>query len=90
MKDTDPEIENLQREMVQRLTPSERARMGSSMYDTARELMESGFRARNPHGSQDEIRYLVFKAFYGKDFEASRWKKIEARFFSPDHSVLID
>lgn len=86
MRDTPSEMENLQREMIQRLTPTERAEMGSSMFDTARELMESGFRSRNPQANGEEMRRLIFNSLYSKDFEMSRWKKIEACLFPPDPS----
>lgn len=90
MRDTTAKMESLQREMIQRLTPTERAQMGSSMFDTARELLESGFRSRNPYVNGGEMRQLVFNALYSKDFEVSRWKKIQAVFFPPDPSVSFE
>ena len=81
MTDTDAKIEKLQREMIQRLTPTQRAQMGSSMFDAARELMESGFRARDPRLDRESMRPLLFHALYGKDFEESHRKKIEMWLF---------
>ncbi len=88
MTDTDATIEKLQREMIQRLTPTQRAQMGSSMFDTARELMECGFRARNPRLDQESMRPLIFKALYGNDFEESHRKKIEAWLFGRPKPVF--
>lgn len=88
MTDTDAKIEKLQREMIQRLTPTQRAQMGSSMFDTARELMECGFRSRDPHLDRESMRPLIFKALYGKDFEESHRKKIEAWLFGQPQPVV--
>lgn len=82
MNDTDVRIEQIQRERILRLTPTDRVRMGSSMFETTKELMENGFRARFPNLDSVAIRPLVFKALYGSDLDEVQRKKIEAHLFS--------
>jgi hypothetical protein len=89
MNDTDKAIERLQRERFQQKTPTERMRMGSSMFDTARNLMESGFSSKNPTWDRQTMRFYVFKAFYANDFTENQLQKIQAHFFPLHHSLRL-
>ena len=68
--------------MLLALSPAERVRMSSSMFDTARAVIL----ATLPPGSPAEIRVGLFRRLYGADFDSETRNRIEEhlRRSSPD------
>jgi hypothetical protein len=65
MRDTTPEFERFVAEQYRRLTPGERMRLCTEMFDTARMLVESGL----PAGlSERERKRRITERFYGTEF----------------------
>jgi hypothetical protein len=60
MNDTPPSIRNKIRELYREKTPLERLRMGSSLYDCARLLVENSIRQDDPEISKSELKKKVF------------------------------
>ena len=76
MKDTSKNIEIKYREMLMSLTPEERLKMASRMFDTARKLVIAGILKKNKHLSPSQLRIQIFLRFYGKDFSDKEKTKI--------------
>ena len=76
MHDTSPKMVELMREMIRMKTPSERAQMGASMFETSKYLVTQSILRDNPHISQTELRRELFLKFYGNDFTDSQKEKI--------------
>jgi len=68
MRDTTPEFERFVAAQYRRLTPGERVRLCTEMFDAARVLVESGL---PPGLNERERRRRVTERFYGAEF-ASR------------------
>jgi hypothetical protein len=63
MRDTTPEFQRMVDERYRRLSPAERVRIGTEMFDTARLLVEASL----PAGLEPaERRRLVAERFYGE------------------------
>jgi hypothetical protein len=63
MKDTTPEIEKIQRELMMKMTPNERIAMACEMFMSAREL----FLASLPKDlSDEEIKKQLYYRTYGE------------------------
>lgn len=68
MNDTPPEVDAAFTAMFATLAPSQRVRMMSEMFDTARRLLGSGIRAEQPGISAAELRVQVFLRTYRDDY----------------------
>lgn len=65
MSDTTPEFQRFVDEQYRRLTPGERVRLCTEMFDAARCLVESSL----PAGlGENERRRRITERFYGSDF----------------------
>ena len=64
MNDTSPDIDGRYRRMLLALTPTERVRMASRMFDTARRSARAGIGRQS---SQFEERRQMFFRLYGDD-----------------------
>ena len=71
MNDTTQSVEIRRARMIASKSPEERLRMASSMFDAARELVESGIRSKYGNLSRSQMRFQVFLRFYREDFSAS-------------------
>lgn len=87
MRDTIPEMEERYRAMLMNLSGEERLKIGCSMFDTAKALMQAGILVRNPHASTAEIRQALFLQLYGHEFDAESQAKILAAIESATHPV---
>lgn len=76
MFDTSPEITKKMREMFQEKTPFERAKMGSSMFDTSKQLVVRFILEHHPGISKVGLRQQIFLKFYGDDFSSKEKEKI--------------
>ena len=64
--------------MLATLTPSQRVRMMSEMFDTARRILVSGIRAEQPGITDTELKVEVFLRTYRDDFEPAERARIVA------------
>ena len=87
MNDTSPDIESRYRSMIMERSGEERIKMGCSMFDAAKALMQAGILDQNPHASPAEIRRALFMQLYGHEFDAESRAKILAAIESASHPV---
>jgi len=79
MFDTHPDIAVRFRDLMMRKSGQERLLMGCSMYDTAKEIVRSAVRNRQPGITDAEIKREIFLRFYGPEFsQADREKLLSA------------
>ncbi len=76
MSDTPAQIQIRYKEMLMSLTPSERLRMVSRMYDSGRKLVISGIQNGRQQLSDSQLREQFFLHMYGNDFSTDERKKI--------------
>lgn len=65
MRDTTPEFQRFVDAQYQRLSPGERVRLCTEMFDTARILVESSL---SPDLSEYERKRRITERFYGSEF----------------------
>jgi len=76
MQDTSPAVEKHLNELYASLTPTERLRIMSSMYDAAIALMAAGIRMKQPEISGLALRIEIFRRMYQDDFSADEMERI--------------
>ena len=79
MSDNSMRIEKHYKEMLLSLTPSERLRMASRMYDSGRKLVISGIQRRKHQLTASQLRGQLFMRMYGSDFSATDRERIIKR-----------
>jgi hypothetical protein len=79
MGDTHKEIEERYKEMLLARSPSEKLRMASGMYDSARRLVIAGVRIGNRQLSASQLRGQLFLRMYAHDFTVAEREKIVNR-----------
>ena len=72
MTDTDPQVAERYRAMLKALTPEERLRMTSDMWDMAKELCMATIDAR----TDSDVRVALFLRRYGHEFGATERQRI--------------
>ena len=75
MNDTDPRIAAIIAARYAAMTPYERLAIASSMYDTARAIIDSSL---PPGLTREERRYRIAKRMYGEELPDS-WLRAHAR-----------
>ena len=88
MCDTPEQIQLRYKKMLMSLTPSERLRMVSRMYDSGRKLVISGIQNGRQQLNASELRGQLFLRMYGNDFSAADRKKIMNKI--PDLQLDVD
>ena len=78
MSETPPDVDAACTAMFATRTPSQRVRMMSEMFDTARRLLVSGIRAEQPAISDTELKVEVFLRTYRDDYTAADRDRIVA------------
>ncbi|MEA1965357.1 MAG: hypothetical protein U9O41_09615 [Candidatus Aerophobetes bacterium] len=76
MKDTSKEFSKLYKELLLTKSNEERLKMGCSMYETAKQLVEVSIREQRPHISSTEMLKEIFLRFYASDFKPAEQKKV--------------
>lgn len=76
MNDTPPDVDAAFSAMFATLTPSERVRMMSEMFDTARRILISGIRAEQPDISDTELKVQIFLRTYRDDYSPAERDRI--------------
>lgn len=74
MNDTAPEMAKMQHDLIMQRTGTERLRMASSMFATAKAMALASF----GDISEQEKRVRLFLRFYGNDFDAETKARIVA------------
>ena len=75
MNDTAPEMAKLQHDLLMQRSGSERLRMASSMFATAKAMALASF----GNIGEQEKRVRLFLRFYGNDFDAETKARLVAR-----------
>lgn len=68
VKDTPPEILQLQRNIIHSKTDRERAMMGVDMIDSVRKIVMNSIRLENPELTEREVVAELFERYYGQEF----------------------
>ncbi len=76
MIDTHESIQLRFQHMMMERTPIERLQMGSSMFDTVRQIVRSSILNENPQSSSQELKKEIFLRFYGQEFNGLQRKNI--------------
>jgi hypothetical protein len=76
MSDACKQMEQRYKEMLLSLTPLERLRMASRMYDSGRKLVIAGIQHGKHRFTASQLRGQVFLRMYGSDFAVEERKRI--------------
>lgn len=76
MNDTNPAVDSQFRQLMMTKSQEERLLMGCSMYDAAKQIVESALFNQNPGITPQKIREKIFLRFYGAEFNRAEKKKI--------------
>lgn len=76
MNDTNPGVDSQFRQLMMTKSQEERLLMGCSMYDTAKQIVESAILNQNPEITPQKIKEEAFLRFYGAEFNRAEKKKI--------------
>ncbi|GAX61737.1 l-asparaginase/archaeal Glu-tRNAGln amidotransferase subunit D [Candidatus Scalindua japonica] len=76
MGDTPTQVQLRYKKMIMSLTPSERLRMASRMYDSGRKLVISGIQNGKHQLNASQLREQLFLRIYGNDFSTAEVKRI--------------
>ncbi len=74
--DTHPKIKQFLSDQFAARTGEERLKMGCSMYDFSKKLVEASIVHNNPTISEKDLRKEIFIRFYKNDFSSPALKKI--------------
>jgi hypothetical protein len=80
-------MESGYRALIMERSGEERLKMGYSMFDSAKALMQAGILDQNPHASPSEIRRALFMQLYGHEFDAVSRAKILVAIESAAHPI---
>ena len=78
MNDTPPDVDAAFTAMFATLTPTQRVRMVSEMFDSARRHLVSGIRAEQPDITECELKVQVFLRTYRDDYAPAERDRIVA------------
>jgi hypothetical protein len=76
LSDTPKKVEQRYKEMLLSLTPSERLRMASGMYDSGSKLVIAGILNGGQQLNASQLRGQIFLRMYGGDFTSAEIKRI--------------
>ena len=76
MDNTSAKIEQLYKEMILNISPLERLKMASRMYDSGRKLVMSGILKERQNIDASRLRAKLFLRMYGNDFTDNEIEKI--------------
>lgn len=68
LKDTPPEILQLQRDIIHSKTDRERAMIGIDMTESVRKIVMNSIRIEMPHLTEREVVAELFERYYGNEF----------------------
>lgn len=76
MHDTPFDMDEKQRAIIRSKTPLERIKMGCSMYETSRYLIQRSILENNPEISKKALLKELFLKFYKNDFTSAECERI--------------
>ena len=76
MNDTHPEVSAQFRDLMKAKSNEQRLLMGCSMYDTAKQIVQSAIHGQNPAITPEEMRKEIFLRFYGLEFSQADKEKM--------------
>ena len=82
MNDTHPEVAAQFRDLMKAKSNEERLLMGCSMYDTAKQIVQSAVYNEHPAITPEEMKKEIFLRFYGLEFSRADKEKIFLMFAS--------
>jgi hypothetical protein len=65
--DTSPEVAEILRERLRRMTPSQRVEEGARLCKLAREFMRAGIRMRHPDYEPEQVEMALARLLWGDD-----------------------
>jgi len=68
MKDTTPEAQQIQRDIMHSKTDHERAMMGIDMIENTRKIVMNSIKRENPDLTEREVIPELFERYYGQEF----------------------
>ncbi|NBC25306.1 MAG: hypothetical protein GVY08_00455 [Bacteroidetes bacterium] len=77
MKDTTPEAERLQREIIHSKTDYARAMMGIDMIESTRKVVMNSIREKKPDLSEREVVAELFVRYHGQEFSPKEIRVIK-------------
>jgi len=80
MNDTHPEMAVRFRDLMKAKTNEQRLLMGCSMFDTAKQIVQSAIYSQRPSIPPREMRKEIFLRFYGLEFSQTDREKILSGF----------
>ena len=82
MNDTHSEVAAQFRDLMKAKSNEERLLMGCSMYDTAKQIVQSAVYNEHPAITPEEMKKEIFLRFYGLEFSRADKEKIFLMFAS--------
>jgi len=82
MNDTHPEVAAQFRDLMKARSNEQRLLMGCSMFDTAKQIVQSAIYSQHPGITPEEMRKEIFLRFYGLEFSQAAKEKIFLMFAS--------
>ena len=76
MNDTHPEVAAQFRDLMKARSNEQRLLMGCSMFDTAKQIVQSAIYSQHPEITPEEMRKEIFLRFYGLEFSQADREKI--------------
>ncbi|MHC4460118.1 MAG: hypothetical protein ACYS6W_10420 [Planctomycetota bacterium] len=76
MNDTHPEVDVQFQNLMKAKSNEQRLLMGCSMYDTAKQIVQSAIYSQHPEITTEEIKKEIFLRFYGSEFSQADKEKI--------------
>ena len=76
MSDTHPQIAQRFLNLMMSKSNEQRLLMGCSMYDTARQIVQSAICNQNPTITSDAMKKEIFLRFYAQEFSQTEIEKI--------------
>jgi len=80
VNDTHPEVGVQFRNLMKLKSNEERLLMGCSMYDTAKQIVQSAICSQRPAITPEEMKKEIFLRFYGLEFSQADKEKIFSMF----------
>jgi hypothetical protein len=68
MKDTAPDVEQIQRDIIHSKTDHERAMMGIDMIESTRKIVLNSIKIENSDLTEREVIAELFERYYGHEF----------------------
>lgn len=82
MNDTHPEVAAQFRDLMKAKSNEQRLLMGCSMFDTAKQIIQSAIYSQHPGITPEEMRKEIFLRFYGLEFSQAEREKMFLMFAS--------